>query len=353
MKKVVYIAIAFMFVIGAVLIPAVQAESAELKKIPLIYSDHIPGTVGGNVFIKNEYLPRIQEQLAKLGYQLDITFYHSESLYKYSDQVQACDQGLVDITVAVMPYELARAPLHEVMGFGFMGWDGLTMNRVWDGLDKNIPQFGDELGKSFVELFRFIPTRMLVHHNREGARVPADFKGMKIHTTGSNADMFKSIGAIPIRQNPGDWYTSLDRGLFDGIAVAFDMVSILKLYEVLKYHVFPAGDGFGFTPVTHLINRAKFESFPAGVQKVILDNKDWASERITTFEREHNLPFYMEGAKKRGNIFYELTPEETQKWKAAYEPIHSQWIEKMEKKGLPGKKVYEEARRLTKEYMSK
>jgi TRAP-type C4-dicarboxylate transport system substrate-binding protein len=350
MKKLCYLAMAFMIVFAFVQAPAVQAES-KITKIPLRYSDHIPGHVGGNVFIKNVYLPKIQGQLAKIGYELDITFYHSESLYKYSDQVQACDQGLIDATVAVMPYELFRAPLHETLGFGFMGWDGPTMNRVWAGLDKNIPEFRDELGKPFVEIFRFIPTRMLIHHNRKGARVPADFKGIKIHSSGANADMFKSIGAVPLRQNPGDWYTSLDRGLFDGIAVAFDMVAILKLYEVLKYHVLPAGDGFGFTPVTHLFNRKKFESLPAGVQQVILDNIAWASEIITLDERRVNLPKYQTGAREKGNTFYELTPEETEKWRAAFEPIHQAWIEKMEKKGLPGRKVYNEARRLVKEYM--
>jgi len=351
MKKLAYMAIAFMFVFAALQVPSVLGESAsKITKIPLRYSDHIPGHVGGNVFIKNVYLPRIKEQLAEIGYELDITFYHSESLYKYSDQVQACDQGLIDMTVAVMPYELFRAPLHEVMGFGFMGWDGPTMNRVWASLDENIPEFRNELGKSFVEIFRFIPTRMLVHHNREGARVPADFKGIKIHSSGSNADMFKSIGAVPIRQNPGDWYTSLDRGLFDGIAVAFDMVAILKLYEVLKYHVLPFGDGFGFTPVTHLFNRKKFESLPTGVQKVLLDNVAWASETITVHEREVNLPGYQKGARQKGNTFYELTPEETEKWRAVFEPIHQAWIEKMEKKGLAARKVYNEALRLVKEF---
>ena len=351
MKKLIFMAVAIISVFAAVQVPAVLAESAsEITKIPLRYADHIPGTTGGNVFIKNQYLPRIQKQLAEIGYELDITFYHAGSLYKYSDMVNVCDQGLLDMTVAVMPYELHRAPLHEVLHFGFMGWDGPAMGRVWAELYETIPELRAELSKGMKELFRFSPTRMLVHHNIKGARLPADFKGAKIHCSGSNADLFKTLGASPIRTNPGEWYSQLNRGLFDGIAVPFDMVGMFKLYEVLKNHVLPYGDSWGFVPVTHLMNRKKFESLPRGVQKVLEDNMEWATHAMTEDELTREMG-YRVGAKEKGNNFFELTKEETEKWRKAARPIHEEWIEKMEKKGLPGKKVYNEALRLSKKYM--
>lgn len=105
-----------------------------------------------------------------------------------------------------------------------------------------------------------------MHHSKIGARLPADFKGTKIHSSGNAREMFISIGVVPIRQNPCDWYISLDRGLFEGIAVAFDMVHILKLYEVLKCHILYQGDSLGFIPGTHVMNRSKFESLPPGVR---------------------------------------------------------------------------------------
>ena len=352
MKKEFYIAIALTFVFVAVQITAVHAASeVKLQKIPLTYADHIPAMSGGNVFIKNQYLPRIQEQLAKIGYELEITFYHAGSLFKYTDQVPGCERGLVDMTVAVMSYELGRAPLHEVMDFGFMGWDALAMNRVWTDLNESIPEFRAELA-GFKQLFRFIPTPRLLHHNIAGAKVPEDFKGKKIHASGMGAELFKSIGAVPIRQNPGEWYTSLDRGLFEGISVAFDMVGIMKLFEVLKNHVAYYGDGLGHTPVTHIMNLKKFESLPPGVQKVLEDNMLWASEAMTLDEFSR-LPSYQEGAKKKGNNFIQLTPEETEKWRAAVKPVHEKWVEDMEKRGLPGRKVFEEAQKLSKKYMKK
>jgi TRAP-type transport system periplasmic protein len=347
MKKLAFLAMAVLFVFTIASVSAVQAQ--ELKKIPLVYTDHIPPMAGGNIFIKQIYLPRIQAQLAKIGYQLDITFYHAGSLYKYSDQVQAVDQGLVDITVAVIPYETARAPLHEILDFGFMGWDHMSMLKVWSGLKARVPAFGAEFSKGTVELFRFVPSKKLIHHNIPGAKVPADFKGKKIHCTGISADMIRYIGGVPIRQNPGDWYTSLDRGLFDGIIISFDMPSIFKLYEVLQNHVFATGDSFGYTPVTHLMNRKKFQSLPPGVQKVLMDNFDWASESITEYEQGH-VEGYYEGAKKKGNNFIYLTREETELWRQAARTVQLEWVEKLEKKGIPARETYNEALKLSDQY---
>lgn len=337
---------ALLFVITFAHVKAIQAQ--DLKKIPLTYSDHLPPMAGGTIFIKKQYLPRIQAQLAKIGYELDITFYHSGSLYKYSDQVQAVEDGLVDISIAVIPYENARAPLHEVMDFGFMGWDHTTMNKVWSGLKANIPEFAAEF-KGTVELFRFVPSERLLHHNIKGGRVPADFKGVKIACSGINADMIRHIGGVPIMQSPADWYASLDRGLIQGIIVDFYMPTVFKLYEVLDNHVFPLGDSFGRAPVTFLMNRKKFQSFPPGVQKVLMDNFEWASDAIMQDEQSH-LARYYEGPKKRGNNFIYLNEAETAEWANAARAVHKNWIAKMEKKGHPAQRVYDEALKLAKEY---
>jgi TRAP-type C4-dicarboxylate transport system substrate-binding protein len=353
MKKITsaLLTLVFLFAFQQLAAAAEDKAAPKLTKIKLTWSDHIPAQSGGNAWIKKYYFPKIQEQLAKQGYDLEMTFYHAGTLYKATDQVQACEQGLIDITIGVMSYETGRAPLHEVLDFGFMGWDAQSLNKIWTELNANSPELRAELAP-FKEIFRFIPTPRWLHHNIKDARVPDDFKGKKIHASGMGGEVFKAIGAVPIRQNPGDWYTSLDRGLFEGISVAFDMVGIMKLYEVLKYHMTWTGENFGHTPVTHLMNRKKFESLPKEVQKVFDDNFVWASEAITQDELSR-LPGYEEGARKKGNAFITLNVEETAKWKAVVKPVHEKWIKDMEAKGKPARKVYDEAVRLSKKYAAK
>lgn len=341
-------AVLFVFIVA--LIAPVSMVQAELKKVPLVYSDHIPPMAGGNIFLKKVYFPKLQEQLAAVGYTLDITFYHAGSLYQSTQQIQACEQGLIDMTVAVLPYELARFPLHEVLDMGYMGWDAQGMLKVWNDLSKEVPEFDKELSKNFVEFIRFVPTKKYIHTNLgANIRTVQDFKGKKIHSAGMNAEYLKKIGAIPIQQNPGDWYTSLDRGLFNGIIVAFDMVGIFKLFEVLDTHVLPYHDSLGHTAVTHVFSKKKFFKMPKEVQKVFLDNMEWAGEAITAFEA-NNVPFYHKGATEKGNSFIELTEAETAEWKAAANEVHMEWIKEKEKKGLPAQKVYDATKRLAEKH---
>ncbi len=65
MKKLIFLAMAVLFVFTIAYVPAVQAQA--LKKIPLRYTDHIPPMAGGSLFWKKHYLSRIQAQLAKIG----------------------------------------------------------------------------------------------------------------------------------------------------------------------------------------------------------------------------------------------------------------------------------------------
>ena len=332
---------------------AVTASAQELKKIALKYADHIPPVAGGNLWAKKNYYSKIKDECAKLGYDLDITYYHSGSLYKSTEMVGACEKGLVDMTICILPYEQARFPLHEVLDFGFMGWDQLSMVKVWAGLVQSVPEFRNEMDKDFFEYMRYVPSPKWIHTAMgPDVRTPADFKGKKIHTAGMGAEMLKSIGAVPIRQNPGDWYTSLDRGLFEGIVVAFDMVGIMKLWEVLDSHIQAYNDNFGFTPVTHVMNRKKLQSLPEEVQRVFIDNFEFASNGITEFE-VNNVPGYQAGAKTKGNNFIQLTADDTEKWRQAYKKIHMRWIKEKEKDGYPARKLYDEAVRLADKYNPK
>jgi len=347
MKKVICITLIVM--LAFVLVPFAMAQ--DLKKIPLKWSDHAPPVAGGNVFMKKEWVPRINAEIAKIGYELDITYFHAQSLYKYVDQVQAVEDGLIDFATFVPSWETARAPLHEVLTFPLMGFDdSYAASRMWFELEETIPEFGAEFRK-YKDIFHWLPMPSILNANKV-YRVPADLKGMKIAASAMTGDLFRSIGATPIKQIPSDWYTSLDRGLLDAAAIGIYGVTLFKLHEVVKVHIFPYKDNFGHPAITVIMNRKKFESLPPGVQKAIDDNVMWATQRISAIDDANN-PKSEEYVRKLGHTIVTLTPEEMKLWYAAIKPIHEQWIEKMEAKGLPGRKVFEESRRLVKKYKGK
>jgi hypothetical protein len=50
---------------------------------------------------------------------------------------------------------------------------------------------------------------------------------------------------------------------------------------------------------------------------------------------------------------YELPKGELERWTSAVQPVYDKWTAKMEAKGLPGKAILEDARRLVKKYSRK
>ena len=338
--------VVFVIMMAFVLVPG--ALAVDLKKISLKWSDHAPPPAGGNVFMKTEWVPRINAAIAKIGYELDITYYHSSSLYKYVDQVQATENGLIDLTTSVLSWESARSPLHDLMTFPLMGFkDSVALSRMWFKLNETIPQFDAEFTK-YREIFHWAPLPANLNANKI-YRVPSDLKGTKIVSTGMMGNIYRSIGASPLRQPPSDWYTSLDRGLVDAINLGIYGVTMFKLHEVVNTHVVPYGDNFGRPAMSVILNAKKFSSLPPGVQQAINDNVVWASEKMSVIDDGNTTKAY-ELVKKRGHTIVNLTPEEMKLWHTAAKPLHEKWIEKMEAKGLPGRRVYEEARRLAQEF---
>jgi TRAP-type C4-dicarboxylate transport system substrate-binding protein len=339
MKRLIYITLIVMVVFA--LVPPVIAE--DIKVIKMIHADNAPAHAGGNVFLRETWIPKVNAEIAKIGYKLDFTFYHSSSLYKYADQAKALEDGLIDVTTFYLSWESARAPLHMVISNPFMGFSAQSANRIWFELQETIPEFAAEFSK-YKEIFHFtmIPT---VFNANKVYRVPDDFKGLKVSSTGILAELFKSIGAVPLRLGPPDWYTSLERGLIDVMPTGIYTIVMFKLHEVTKVHIFPTGDNLGWTGVAYLMNRKKYESLPPGVQKVIDDNVRWASRTQTQID-EGNRVKSEEMVKKLGHTMIYLTPEEMELWYAAAKPIKEKWVAEMEAKGLPGRKVYNEAKRL-------
>jgi TRAP-type C4-dicarboxylate transport system substrate-binding protein len=343
MKKIIFgLAILFIWV-GLTSISTAQ----ELKAIKLIYSNNMPAMAGGNIFFEKIWIPKINNEIAKFGYKLDFTNYHASSLYKYPDQVNACEKGLIDATNFVVAWEEARAPLHLVLNLPMMGFTAHVSTDTWFDLQDTIPEFGDEFSK-YVELFHF-STAPSVFNMNAVRRVPADFKGVKVYATGAMADFFKSIGATPLRIDAPDWYSSMDRGMVDVLPMGAFIISMWKLQEVAKVHVIPTGDALYWTSLSYIMNRKKFEQFPQEVQKVIKDNVRWASTEMTEMD-EKNRVRSEKMFEEIGNQVIRLTPEEMKLWHDAAQPTHDNWIKEMESKGLPGKKVYDETKRLIKKY---
>jgi tripartite ATP-independent transporter DctP family solute receptor len=115
-----------------------------------------------------------------------------------------------------------------------------------------------------------------------------DMKGLKIRALQSplTIDSLKAVGASPTPLPYGEIYTGIQQGVIDGSDLDLGTIELGKFYEVAKYYTKVGYIGF---PFLILMNKNKFDSYPASIQAAILEAGKEATEynmgRLLKFER--------------------------------------------------------------------
>ncbi len=172
-------------------------------------------------------------------------------------QAGALKRGLVDMIFCPAAYyggqlAAARLPgahnksLEEIRANG--GWE--MMQEAWGkGLNAHILAWTHFKGQKFFIYTRFEP--------KLSTKTGLDLTGVKMRSTGLYKAFMIAMNATPIVISPGDVYTSLERGLVQGMAWPWGSISKYGWEKFLKYRVEPAF--FGATMLT-LVNLDKYKS---------------------------------------------------------------------------------------------
>jgi TRAP-type C4-dicarboxylate transport system substrate-binding protein len=317
--------------------------STSAGEINIVYSDHSPPTAAGSLLWEKEYVPKLKSMVpADIASRINFTFYHAEQLFPYAQQVNAVQQGLADITIWSNAFEVNRGPLTDVMDLPMMGWRSSgESTQIWEAMEATIPEFAAEWDP-FVILGRWNGLKRVIT-SKEDATLPADFNGNKVIASGVIGDVFKSLGAAPIQQAPPDWFTSLDRGLADSLATGISMFPFYKLADATHYvDIFVTGD-LGYVGSTWIMNKEKFNSLPTEVQNAMMKMRPWLTQKMIANDATETATG-IKYAQDAGMVIRYLTPEQEAEWFKAAAPIHQQWIQTGESKGIPRQMVYDAAK---------
>ena len=158
--------------------------------------------------------------------------------------------------------------------------------------------------------------------NKHHYRTPADFKGQKVRTVGRwNTEQQKAWGATPATILPPELYSSMQRGIIDGVGTILELVALLKLYEVGPYvtELGPVGCG---ALVTLSMNLKKFNSLKKEHQDVIVE----AGKKAELYSFEYGRKMEEDLRKKVGAQakYLRLTIEETRPFLEATKPLKAE-----------------------------
>lgn len=131
-----------------------------------------------------------------------------------------------------------------------------------------------------VPLTRMSPGQSWLHSTNP-VRSTKDFKGMTIRVADSTTEqLVKALGANPVKMTMGEAYSSLQKGIIDGIITGYDAMVAFKLGDVTKYSTaLPYTQSY---VVNKVMNVNIWNNLTPDNQKVIEENcRWWETEYIT------------------------------------------------------------------------
>ena len=263
------------------------------------------------------------------------------------DQVR---DGVVDIAFTLPGYTAGRFPIMEVFELPFMNNSASAGARAsWDFYQKYaIKEF-----PGVKPLMFSVHDEGYLHTRDKQIKSLADLKGLKLRApTRQTNKLLASLGATPVGMPLPAVADAVSKGTIDGFALPWEVIPSVKLHEMVKYHTEtdpsrPALYSAGFILA---MNQAKYDGLPADL-KAIIDKRSGAV--LSAFAGkvwDESQAVGRKPAVDRGNTFYTLPPAEVDQWIKASAPLYEEWVADMNKRGLPGAQMLQDARDLLVKY---
>ncbi len=250
------------------------------------------------------------------------------------------DCGQISPGQAKTGLDLAKA------SFVFMTGASVKNGRkIFNEARKKFPEIDKEyLDKGLMPIYSSGTEYHLL--SKKPARRLTDFKGMRVKTLGEIVDVLKSLGMEGMASPMAETYMNLQKGVLDGAFTTTDTLKTFRFVEVAKYMTMMNL----YRP--HMGNRVcnlnKIKSLPADIQKVITDSLEWYGQEADNDVIKSDVEGREFGA-KNGVEYINLPKEDMDKFYAMVAADAVKEAQKLDAKGIPATKIYNEIQRMIKE----
>jgi len=320
MKKNVW----FTFVMGLAFVFA-GSTFAQAEKITLTLSHEYPEYAWGSVHALQPWVKQVI--IASRG-QVQFQISSNQILSKGEDNWNAVKTGFADMGVCFHGYWSGMTSLADVISLPALPFERAEKGSevLWK-LYEMFPSIQRQFEENHVLLlYTSRPYTLITTKKRVKTR--EDMKGLKIRVTeGLPAEQIRAMGATPILIPISEAYSSMQKGIIDGMGAPYEVILRLRLHEVAKYYTevpFPA-DYFSV-----VMNKDKWNSLPQKVKDAIASvsglegSKFWGRN---FFDTAKNGLFQKAGVEIN---FYSLPGVERDRWREiGGEPLWNQWVRGM------------------------
>ena len=280
----------------------------------------------------------------RTGGKVKFTYYHGQTLLKGAKIYDGIVQGIADSGTSVLSYTRGVFPALESLELPMAYKSGYQATMVITDFVKIYKL--KELSKVKVLYMHAHGPGLL--HSKTPIYKMEDLKGLKIRSSGFNANIAELLGGVPVSMPQPGVYEALQKGVADATLSPYEVLYGWKQAEVIKAttECYSVGYTSGFFV---FMNLNKWNSLPGDVQKVIDEvSAEWPEKQGLAWNKLDKMG--KDFSLQKGNLCISLSPEESARWAKAVEPVVNKYIETRSKKGLPAADYVKTVRELVKKH---
>jgi TRAP-type C4-dicarboxylate transport system substrate-binding protein len=348
MKKIINRTLMSLLVAGGF---AFQANAAE--KVTLKVAHFLPSGTTAQVDMIEPWCEKINKESEG---QLECQIYPSMQLGGTPPQLlNQVRDGIADVVWTLPGYTPGRFPVTEVFELPFFAPDHQNTSRaLWDFAEKHV--FNSEFA-GLKPLGIWVNGPNYFHMRDTEVKTVEGLKGLKIRAASRMSNKFlTAVGANAMGMPLPQAVEGISKGVLDGLMVPWEVVPSVKLDELTKYHAEikdEEGNGMATSTMIYVMNKARYDSLPDNLKKVIDNNSGretsaWIASRFEAADARGR-----EAAQKANGVVYSWSQDQVKDLKGASSQVAREWIADISGKGMNGQALFDEARALVEKYNKK
>ncbi|WP_350657060.1 TRAP transporter substrate-binding protein [Psychrobacter sp. S1-30-MNA-CIBAN-0213] len=316
-----------------------SSDAASSQETTILRFSHFyPSTSDINEQIFEPWAKKIE---ADSNGRLKVEVYPSATISKADTAYESAVKGTIDIGSQVQGYTSGRFPLSQIAEL-----PGLSNSSTQTGCMLQTLYDNGTIASEYEDshlLFMFATGPGTLHSTNKLIKTPEDMRGMRIRRPSAVAgDIIESMGASPVGLPANDIYTSLQRGVVDGLSFPWEAMATFKLDELTKYHT---NMPFYSSALMVTMNKDKYEGLPEDLKQVIDDNSGMALSKKVGAMWDKTYSVQLQAARDKGDEVIDiLDPLNDPDWKGPLEKGTQKYLDDVNALGLDADGVYEKAK---------
>jgi TRAP-type C4-dicarboxylate transport system substrate-binding protein len=275
-------------------------------------------------------------------------FYWNGTLLPVPETFRGVQEGVADMSDYVVGIDMGLLPLNEFARLPFLEWPSVEEGgpAYQEVLDKMPELMAEYKGLKPYAISMMPPYQLSTV--KKVVRVPEDVKGMKIIAQTEMGEVMNLAGAAPVDIVLPEWFTSLERGVAEGVVTHLAVQYSTGMIPLFSNHTIFGENGIGCVPALKLINIDTWNKLPADIQKIFEETESLLLETLREADN-FNVDGAIKQAQELDQTITYLTPEEIAVWTdLCKQPVEDEWIE--QNGGADARALLEEAKSIIKEY---